>query len=213
MIKDRLYTIVIDQLAIMDVSSPIHARRTALGLSLAGLSERSGVSKAMLSDIERGAKSPTIKTLSHVASGLGCSVSDLLDETGAERSELLSPDTCPSVHDQESGAIRRLLSTGLLHHGIELVRYDLPARAQIGPFPSNGPAVLELVVLLSGRVVVTIDDAPVEMRDGDSLTYQIGRDLVLENPSQTKAQLIILIDRSHVSRPMATRLSRSNGDR
>ena len=49
-------------------------------LSLDKLSERSGVSKAMLSQIERGESNPTVNTLWKIATGLRVSFYDLLQE-------------------------------------------------------------------------------------------------------------------------------------
>jgi len=55
------------------------SRREQLGLTLRELATRSGVSSSMISDIERGAKSPTLSTLSALVQALGVSMSALLD--------------------------------------------------------------------------------------------------------------------------------------
>ncbi|MDX2011081.1 MAG: helix-turn-helix transcriptional regulator [Myxococcaceae bacterium] len=54
--------------------------RVQRGLSLERLSERCGVSRAMLSQIESGRSMPTITVLGRVAGGLQVSVAQLLDE-------------------------------------------------------------------------------------------------------------------------------------
>ena len=55
--------------------------REALGLSLRMLATRSGISSSMISDIERGAKSPTVITVVRLAKALGGSAA--LINTGA----------------------------------------------------------------------------------------------------------------------------------
>lgn len=54
--------------------------RAERGLSLGKLSELSGVSKVMLSQIEKGESSPTINTLWKIAAGLQVSYTKLIDE-------------------------------------------------------------------------------------------------------------------------------------
>lgn len=63
------------------IAQQIRQRRRALGLSLDRLSAASGVSKAMLGQIERQESSPTVATLWKIATGLQCSFSGLLSST------------------------------------------------------------------------------------------------------------------------------------
>src|SRR4051812_32392164 len=59
--------------------------RGGMDLSLRDLSERSGVSAPMLSQVERGETSPTLQVAARIASGLELKLSQLLrlDEDGA----------------------------------------------------------------------------------------------------------------------------------
>ena len=54
-------------------------QREAAGFSLRRLATRSGISPSMISDIERGAKSPTVTTIVRLARALGVSASALID--------------------------------------------------------------------------------------------------------------------------------------
>lgn len=58
----------------------IHKLRKMRGLSQAELAERAGLSQPSIGAIEAGRKSPTLRTLEKIASALGISVSDLLEE-------------------------------------------------------------------------------------------------------------------------------------
>jgi transcriptional regulator with XRE-family HTH domain len=66
------------------VGSRIRALREAMDLSLRDLADRSGVSAPMLSQVERGATSPTLAVATRIAAGLDLSLSQLLrlDEDG-----------------------------------------------------------------------------------------------------------------------------------
>ena len=57
----------------------VKARREELKLTLRALASQSGISSSMISDIERGEKSPTISTLSILARALGTPLSVLVD--------------------------------------------------------------------------------------------------------------------------------------
>src|SRR5271170_947250 len=66
------------------IGARVKALREAAGLSLRDLSERSGVSAPMLSQVERGETSPTLTVAARIASGLELRLSQLLrlDEDG-----------------------------------------------------------------------------------------------------------------------------------
>src|ERR1700742_1531753 len=70
--------------AIAAVGPRVKALREAMDLSLRDLSERSGVSAPMLSQVERGEASPTLRVAARIASGLELKLSQLLrlDEEG-----------------------------------------------------------------------------------------------------------------------------------
>src|SRR6266576_3504638 len=67
------------------IGARVRALREASGLSLRDLSERSGVSAPMLSQVERGETSPTLAVASRIAAGLELRLSQLLrlDESGS----------------------------------------------------------------------------------------------------------------------------------
>lgn len=58
----------------------LKSKREQLGLSLQALSERSGVSKSLISKIERNEIQPSIKTASNIAQGLGLPFSEMFRE-------------------------------------------------------------------------------------------------------------------------------------
>ena len=57
----------------------IRARRQALGLTLAVVAPRAGVSVSYLSDVERGRRLPSLDALDRIARALSCVATDLLE--------------------------------------------------------------------------------------------------------------------------------------
>ena len=57
----------------------VKRQREAAGFSLRTLAARSGISSSMISDIERGKKSPTVTTVVRLAKALGVGAAALVD--------------------------------------------------------------------------------------------------------------------------------------
>ncbi|GAB3835031.1 helix-turn-helix domain-containing protein [Dactylosporangium cerinum] len=83
-------------------------RRTR-ALSLESLATASGVSRSMISDVERGARSPTVLVLARLATALGTTVSRLLGEDQPARTILLRHAEQHAI-DHPDGWQRRILS-------------------------------------------------------------------------------------------------------
>jgi transcriptional regulator with XRE-family HTH domain len=60
------------------VCQALKERREHLGISQEGIAEKAGLHRTYISDIERGARNPTLKTLSRLASSLDISTSALI---------------------------------------------------------------------------------------------------------------------------------------
>ena len=71
------------------VCHAVHERRELLGISQEELAHRAGLHRTYISDIERGARNPSLKTLSRLADALEISTSDLI-RFGEEKTQSLS---------------------------------------------------------------------------------------------------------------------------
>lgn len=65
----------------MSVGANIRTHREALGLSQGSLADRAGISQAMLCQVERGTKVPSLLLSAELARLLQCSVDDFLDRS------------------------------------------------------------------------------------------------------------------------------------
>mgnify|MGYP005873603911 CR=1 FL=1 len=86
----------------MTFGARIRSHRKAVGLSLSGLAERTGLSKPFLSKVERGLASPRLETLAAIADALGVESADLPSEGDGSR---LTVTEWTVVH-----AVRRLVT-------------------------------------------------------------------------------------------------------
>ncbi len=135
------------------IAARVRAERETRNWSLADLASQSGVSKAMISKIERGESSPTTAVLGRLCGAFGLTLSTFLTRAEGSTGRLVRAAEQPSWADPNSGAVRTLISP-VAGGPIELVTVDLPAGAELA-FPASIYAVFQqLVLVLDGRLTL-----------------------------------------------------------
>ncbi len=178
-----------------DIGGQIRARRQRQGLTLDGLAQRSGVSAAMLSEVERSVKNPTVKLAWQIARALGCSLTELLDEPGAPTTLVRARDRRTLI-DPETGIARHGVSTSLTHGALEVATYILPQGVSSGAMPANRPGVLEHVVVARGELALRIGDDEVALAAGDHITYGPQAAVEYRNTGGGELEFVLLSDSS-----------------
>lgn len=84
------------------LSRILRVRREYLSMSQEELSNRSGLHRTYISDVERGSRNPSIKSLAQLAAALQTSVSELLAATEAEGALQTSPLEILLVEDHQA---------------------------------------------------------------------------------------------------------------
>src|SRR5437016_4794395 len=139
-------------------------------LSLYSLMMRTGVSRSMLSEVERGSKVPTVLVLDRIATGLGTSIARLLGDERAARVVVLRRGEHDTAHDP-SGWERRILSPVLPGVEFELMRTTIPPGVDAGDFAPHAPGSREYLAMERGTLRLTIDGMPHTLHAGDSIYY------------------------------------------
>lgn len=140
----------------MEFGDAVRRRRTALDLSLGSLAELSGVSKAMLSEIETGKKNPTIRVACAIATGLSCQISDLLDVPPDVQFEKLDDSRRKVLVDPSNGVERHLLSPPMVQHGIQVLMFVFPSGSDVF-WNSDGAGIIEHATCVEGRIRVSVE--------------------------------------------------------
>ena len=148
----------------------IRARRHAQGFALDQLAQRSGVSRSMLSDVERGAKTPTVLVLDRLATALGTSIARLLDEPSGDALVGLRNAQQRAVRDP-AGWERRILSPVLPGVEFEFMRTVLGPGVDAGEFSPHQSGSREYVAVESGRLTLTIDGQVSTLEANDSVYF------------------------------------------
>jgi len=157
-------------LDLVDLGERIRLERVRRRLSLEELASASGVSRSMLSAVERGGKVPTVLVLDRIATGLGTSIARLLGQERAARVVLLRRDEQDVARDP-SGWERRILSPVLPGVEFEFMRTTIPPRVDAGAFSPHAPGSREYVAVESGTLTLTIEGTAYTLHTGDSIYY------------------------------------------
>lgn len=156
------------------IAARLAALRAERAWSLDELAERSGVSRATLSRLERGETSPTAAVLGRLSAAFGWTLSRLLAAAEAgEAPPLLRRADQPVWTDPETGFRRRSVSPPASGLVAELVEGELPAGACVA-YP--GPAVRGMeqhLWLLAGSLDFVHAEEAWRLAPGDCLRLRL----------------------------------------
>ena len=178
------------------LAARLRAERDTRGWSLADLAARSGVSRAMLSKIERREASPTAALLGRLSAAFGLTLSQLFASVEDSRHGQVSRlDQQPVWRDPETGFLRRSLTPaggGLM----ELVWGELPPGAEI-EYEASAYAFIadQQLVLISGELTVQQGSVTHVLRPGDCLRFGSPRQTVFLNPGAARCRYVVAVQR------------------
>jgi transcriptional regulator with XRE-family HTH domain len=176
------------------IAQRVRELRTATGLSLDELAGRCGVSRSMISLIERGESSPTAVVLEKLSVGLGVSLASLFDVPRAAAEPLSRRADQHEWRDPASGYLRRNVSPAGYDSPIQIVEVNFPPGARVayesGP---RQPRLWQQVWVLQGRIELTLGDHRHTLDAGDCLAMQLDQPLSYHNPTQQPARYAVVL--------------------
>lgn len=173
------------------VANNLKRIREEMKLSLEKLSELTGVSKAMLRQIETGESSPTINTIWKIASGLKIPYTAIMS--------MPQPDTLVVLKDQamfqiDDGGHYKVYSIFPLEEGrkFEIYRVEIEAGGSYTS-SSHGDKTQEFNTVFEGEVTIVVGDKEYLLRAGDSMRFRADRTHSYYNKSDKTAQISMVI--------------------
>lgn len=175
----------------------IRTLRDAAGMTLEQLSRKSKVSRAMLSKVERGEKSPTIGIASRIALSLQSSLTELTGGSASEGATALMRRTArPIFRDPETGFERHIVSPATGGGRVELVYHYLPPGVSTGMLPAYPAGTDKHVVVTIGNLVVQFKETKEYLGPGDALFFQANVECGFANPTAEPCGYFVVISRS-----------------
>nr|WP_316642414.1 XRE family transcriptional regulator [uncultured Roseateles sp.] len=176
------------------IAQRVRELRGAQGLSLEALAAECGVSRSMISVIERGESSPTAVLLEKLATGLGVTLASLFDAPDARPEPVARRADQPQWRDPASGYLRRNVSPPGVAAPFQIVEVSLPAGAHVAyETAAREPRVHQQVWVLEGRVQVTVGDEQHSLDAGDCLATALDRPTGFHNPTAEPARYAVVL--------------------
>ena len=169
--------------------------RESRGWSLSVLAERSGVSRTMINNVERGIASPTAALLGRLSGAFGLTLSTLLARAEAgQRERLMRAADQPLWKDPRTGYTRRQVAPGTGSDlPFEVIDIDLPAGAEVA-YPAAAYAFIRQAVwVLRGELVIEEGPALYRLAEGDSLEAGAPVDRTYRNESDKPCRYAVVV--------------------
>jgi transcriptional regulator with XRE-family HTH domain len=178
------------------IAEGLRKRREALGLSTNELAERSGVSRAMVSKIERLEVSPTAVLLGRLCNGLGITLSSLIASAEASVDPPITrAGAQPVWRDPETGLVRTMVSPINTGSKVELVHVELPAGAEVPYDALQPPHYDQHLYVLQGKLTQLVGGEELVLGPGDCMRSRLDVPHTFKNTSRQICRYLVVIVR------------------
>ncbi|NOU87471.1 helix-turn-helix domain-containing protein [Paenibacillus sp. LMG 31460] len=165
--------------------------RKTRGLSLDQVADLTGVSKAMLGQIERGDSNPTISVLWKIVSGLQISFTSLIEDTEPKITVVRATGLSP--FEEEDGQYRAFpLFPFHPQKSFEIYTVEMDRDCSHASEPHN-EGVEEYILMVEGSLDLTISQESYTLKAGDAIHFTADRPHTYTNTSDAKAVYKTLI--------------------
>ncbi|MYM22324.1 helix-turn-helix domain-containing protein [Duganella sp. FT135W] len=177
-----------------EVGASLQRLRLARGLTLEDLSRIAGVSKSMLSQIEREKANPTIAITWRLANALGVQIGELLAtaQRETETIRVIDAHETPTLPGLHAGYVLRIL--GPLELASKYEWYELTLSPG-GELASQGhdPGAQEHLTLLHGSVEVEVGNDKKKVKLGSTARYPGDQQHIIRNVGKTEAKALLVV--------------------
>ncbi|WP_020678284.1 helix-turn-helix domain-containing protein [Geopsychrobacter electrodiphilus] len=159
----------------------VTALRKKKKLTLDQLAAASGVSRSMLSQIERGQANPTLAVTFRIAQAFGVTIGELVDQPGVFNSiEVVSGDDPANLFRSDDRCHIRTLSPLHMERNIEFYEIRIAVAACLSSAP-HFEGTKELLTITRGSARVISGDNCCDLAQGDSASYRGDLEHAIEN--------------------------------
>ncbi|GAA4118179.1 helix-turn-helix domain-containing protein [Aminobacter aganoensis] len=175
------------------IAQRLRSLRAERGWSLDELASRCGVSRATLSRLENAEVSPTASVLGKLCAAYGLTMSRLMHMVEGAFAPVVRRDAQATWSDPEIGFRRRSVSPPAQTLAGEALECELDTGVTIGYDAPPRPGLEHHLLLLEGRLAVTVDGRRHELAAGDCLRYQLFGPSAFATPAEAGAKYLLFI--------------------
>lgn len=177
------------------VGATLAALRQARALSLDELSRRAGVSKSMLSQIERAQANPTVAVVWRLANALGVSIGELLGsapEPVPAAIAVVPSHATPALRSPDGLCELRILGPIDLAGQFEWYELDVQAAGALVS-QAHEPGSREHLTVLSGALEVSAGSERLRVKAGETARYAADQAHAIRNPTRSAATALLVV--------------------
>lgn len=176
------------------IAGLVQREREARNWSLSDLAKRSGVSKAMLSRVERGEAKPTASLLVKIATAFELTLARFFARVEQAENRLSRHGDQARWTDPASGYMRRQLLT-VADHPIEMTLIELPPGAALEFLASSYALMAQAIWVQTGSLQVTEGEEQHDLCPGDCLAFGPPSTVKLTNRGRKACQYLVVTSR------------------
>ena len=177
----------------LEFAKRVASLRKARKLTLDQAAQATGVSRSMLSQIERGEANPTLAMSFRIAEGLGVHIAQLVGENwGGPVIEVVARDDAKSIYRDSDGCRLRTLSQLHLEKDIEFYELILDAGASLDS-QAHHRGTRELLTVAQGEIEISVNNNKRVLRAGDTAQYPADTDHIIANQGSAPAQCFLVV--------------------
>jgi transcriptional regulator with XRE-family HTH domain len=169
------------------IAAAIRSHRLRRNLTLAQMSELSGISTAHLSRLENGERTPTVRLLMQLARALGVSLGALVGEAPAQNTVYVSHSGDGTTIAAGDTSLRSLSDPAL--RWLQAVELSLAPGRRGEPAAHGGE---EWVYVLAGAIEVDVNGTSSPLATGDAVHFRADVPHALRNPHEDTATVLVL---------------------
>ena len=181
------------------VGDRLSALRQTRALSLDELSRKAGVSKSMLSQIERAQANPTVAVVWRLANALGVPIADLLGAAPVPEAPAITrvaAHAAPSLRSPDGLCELRILGPVELAGQFEWYALSLQAGGVLDS-QAHEPGTQEHLTLTSGRMEVSVADSSQPLKPGETARYAADKPHRIRNTGKAAASAWLVVIHPH----------------
>jgi XRE family transcriptional regulator, regulator of sulfur utilization len=177
-----------------EVGATLQRMRLARGLTLEDLSRIAGVSKSMLSQIEREKANPTIAITWRLANALGVQIGELLSSEvrAVDLIRVVDAHEIPTLPGSHAGYSLRILGPMDLAGKYEWYELTLQPGGELAS-QAHDPGTNEHLTVVTGTVELEVGAEKRKIKHGATARYAADQNHAIRNAGKTEAKALLVV--------------------
>jgi transcriptional regulator with XRE-family HTH domain len=177
-----------------EVGATLQRLRLARGLTLEDLSRIAGVSKSMLSQIEREKANPTIAITWRLANALGVQIGELLSSEvrTVDLIRVVDAHEIPTLPGSHAGYSLRILGPMDLAGKYEWYELTLQPGGELAS-QAHDPGTTEHLTVVTGTVELEVGAEKRKIKHGATARYLADQNHAIRNAGKTEAKALLVV--------------------